>query len=517
MLPSSHEQAATAVCCKVSWNEDITPGLENRAVVYLQSVSDVSEQIITTLEAFCTHANILNGEDEFESEDERSDALAAAIADQREGMNKIESVWLVPAQQVKHLALDGDWNHEEAANHIMGKNPAALGLLAAGTKTLYASQVEELAKSIRPFLDATSVDHGGDGMEFAAWPLIKNVDIFLRSEILENGICLVDLPGVADNVESRANIARDYQNNLEVTMIVANVVRASNDAAAQRLLSEKQKLQMKLTTGYNQYAFGFVLTHIDQLPTVDYIKTKKDAPHDPIVVNNENIISKGELKKKQLTAEKGVLQSAIKKYRKNISKLAAEPAQKRAIAVANTARKLNEAKTLKSNADDRVYEIEKLISAEEKAIELSKLHRDHWAFNKRRTNTEQQIQRAFQRGQERLAFDEGITPPRSTLEVISTSSEAYWKVRREKTVLTAFPTEEYSGIPGLKAWIHLATAPTRERHLDIILGQLCASLDSLESWCNTETADLTFEVDIQALHGKMDVIYDKLGEVRGKE
>ncbi|OHW95406.1 Ras-like GTPase-like protein [Colletotrichum incanum] len=61
------------------------------------------------------------------------------------------------------------------------------------------------------------------------WPLVEQVEIFLRSEVLRYGINLVDLPGVMDALESRAQIARNDLCRLEKRIVQETMVLDMED------------------------------------------------------------------------------------------------------------------------------------------------------------------------------------------------------------------------------------------------------------------------------------------------
>ncbi|KZL80941.1 tat pathway signal sequence [Colletotrichum incanum] len=75
------------------------------------------------------------------------------------------------------------------------------------------------------------------------WPLVEQVEIFLRSEVLRYGINLVDLPGVMDALESRAQIARNDLCRLEKRIVVTPATRAAdnNKAAADLIFSAEHE------------------------------------------------------------------------------------------------------------------------------------------------------------------------------------------------------------------------------------------------------------------------------------
>ena len=69
------------------------------------------------------------------------------------------------------------------------------------------------------------------------WPLIKVVKIFIKAPVLDTGAIIVDLPGVHDSNEARANVAKNYLKNCSGLWIVAPIIRAVDDKGKLPLIS----------------------------------------------------------------------------------------------------------------------------------------------------------------------------------------------------------------------------------------------------------------------------------------
>lgn len=76
--------------------------------------------------------------------------------------------------------------------------------------------------------------------------MVKEARIFVKADILRHGIALVDLPGLSDAVESRAQVAERYNQQIDTTIIVTPSVRAIDEKTGFQLMSKYQALRMKL-------------------------------------------------------------------------------------------------------------------------------------------------------------------------------------------------------------------------------------------------------------------------------
>lgn len=96
-------------------------------------------------------------------------------------------------------------------------------------KTIMSDNLDSFAEQIRPYIDSTASKENDSSKAFVQWPLVKLVQLYIKSDILKNGLVLVDLPGNMDTNAARGAIAADYQKNLTVTCVVAPTARAASD------------------------------------------------------------------------------------------------------------------------------------------------------------------------------------------------------------------------------------------------------------------------------------------------
>ena len=69
-----------------------------------------------------------------------------------------------------------------------------------------ADSAHEMSAQVKLLIDSTP-SCLSTGTEFPVWLLVEKVELFIKSDILRNGVVLVDLPGLGDAVESRALVA----------------------------------------------------------------------------------------------------------------------------------------------------------------------------------------------------------------------------------------------------------------------------------------------------------------------
>ncbi|KAI6783470.1 uncharacterized protein J7T54_005499 [Emericellopsis cladophorae] len=501
LLPSGHERAATAVCCKVAWNYDMEPGHECRAEVFFQDLSEIKLQILGTLQAIKSMVSIAN-DTSYLKEDERINDTAVAAAEAKHGMDKIRAVWNLDEADIRRsvLACGNEEKLADMAQTILQTNPSLINVLKTRQIELRGATGEDLAKQIKPYLDATTSVLGGS--DIAMWPLICNVNVYIRSEILRHGICLVDLPGVGDAVESRVKVASDFHKKLEVTMIVAAIQRAADERTTLRLLNDSQEMRARLTAGTNQHAFGVVLTKMDDLDINSYVKRSRAAEHDHYVQKHMADMKAAQEKIASIIGSEKFIEKANKRLASQLKKLKRK--LKTDAGTANGGATDKEIKGVKSTIESGEHQIGSLredAKPFQGIVDNAMLHLRHWATVTRNTAVAERMQEGFVRRQRRTTVDGDLEEPEhvSTLAVHATSSQAFWRLRNGNDSNLSFPTERYTGVPQMIQWICKATAERREKHLDVTIQRLLQCMNSIDNWSKTCQSDLRINVDYKGL------------------
>jgi len=208
MLPSSDEKAATATVCEIAWNHDMST--EYRAVVTYRSYANIKEELDRFFKDL-KYQHTRPAADE--SNDEDGDADPGP--DETNIDNEIEKLCKVwgPHTEMNLLKMTAD--------KILKMSHPANACITKGTEVITSNNSDsgEFAKEIAPYLDSKvfKTTQSGKVYEYELWPLIERVELYLRAPILRNGVVLVDLPGLGDAVEGRAQVAESYRSRLDST------------------------------------------------------------------------------------------------------------------------------------------------------------------------------------------------------------------------------------------------------------------------------------------------------------
>ncbi|VUC37865.1 unnamed protein product [Clonostachys rosea] len=506
MLPSGQEGAATAVPCKVSWNYDDRPGCEFIAEIYFQSKEEVIKNLEILIEAFISRDN--PDESSFKSASERDENLEQVRSEIQKGMEKIRSVWKIEEEQVEEI-ITRAWPDDNTlkANLLFDSNPAVGELLESPVKTIHGSTSEELASLIKPYLDSTEASHGL-GIDFAAWPLVKEVKLFLRSEILKGGICLVDLPGQGEMEESRAEVARKYQDKLDVTMIVAPVYRAADERVAQELLSKFNSIQMQMDGRFTKERFSVILSKTDSIEVDTYLKSYSKDKDVQRLQSAYQIAQQGKKnrpcnrrQRKLQSRAKSLLRVFEKTCKKNVY-IKKEEAESKPSMRKWEKEKLWREKSVKYNTSVTEKALAKALLRKIKSweqhtvkknkladLELVRLRHalSHWAISNRNRHVGQRIEQSFQREQKGSTRGSSL-PVDDTrgVTVLGISSTAFWQLEDQKRAKIGFANESFTGIPRVRQWIHRAISSSRGKHLVLILNKYLVAFNKLQSWAKEQ-------------------------------
>jgi hypothetical protein len=250
--------------CRIAWNYDDTAGHEFRADVIFRSKADVVKELHEFLNAIQYRKDVR--EEHFENENERFEALEEVNEIISGRISNVCIVWGLDENEIEDMDL--------TVESLMRSNDTVVDLLGK-TRTIYSSIADEFASEVKPYLDSTALPEG-----ITAWPLIEEVRLYVKSDILKHGIMLVDLPGLSDMVESRAAVAERYYQKLSVTAIVTPAIRAVDEKTGVKLMGSYQELRMKLDGKYHKDSFCVVVSKIDDVDCDTICREIQDARQD---------------------------------------------------------------------------------------------------------------------------------------------------------------------------------------------------------------------------------------------
>ncbi|KAM0446261.1 hypothetical protein ACHAQK_001178 [Fusarium lateritium] len=532
LFPSGQESAATAVIGKVSWNSDDELGHEYRAEITFRPRDEIESDLDTLLREINHYAALLDDDSMEDDEDplSRADTKIESKNKIEYELPKVRAVWGIEQRDLENLArrCPEKRSYHDVVQTILDKNRKALQFLDRHTLKVHRNSAKTLSKFIKPFLDSSHVRSPNQD-QFAAWPLVEEVRIYVKSDILKSGITLVDLPGCGDATASRSEIAQKFSNQLDVRMVVSPIIRATDEKQGQALMqSGFDEAQLRIRGKLDGNGFGVIMSKIDELKVDSYITGCDELCEDASVLEAENRIEK--LKEEKLKCKSDHADLRYKKRK-------AENAKRKAQRSLESAYRKHDAK-LKKNANgsqDQIVKCRKLLDAEVETYVKADQELDQ--YDRRQVRIEQELlylqdwlhhqasQTRNRRVMERMRANfasrqrcyDGDTVAQSQSEqdyllpILPASTKAFWQLEKNDGHYEGFPSKVFTGIPAAEQWLHRATLSKRETHLDETLDGYQSLMAMMRTYSQTSGQDGDFNFTRSEVEDAVDNTHNLFG------
>ncbi|KAI1074756.1 hypothetical protein F5B20DRAFT_595800 [Whalleya microplaca] len=498
LLPTSNQEAVTAVPCKVAYNDDDKPAFKFRAIVTFRTRANLIKQLDKFFED-------LKGRNELRDSASKSAedfaALRTANGALKPTLEMVKIVFGFEEREVENMTTES-----------LLASRQDIGKLLGSTKKLHRGNADEFSELMKPYMDSTVAQHTKSGSEFAAWPLIDQVQVFVKADILRNGIVLVDLPGLADAVESRAAVAEDFFPKLVATLIVSPARRAADDSTSVKLMSDHQELWMMMDGKFHRRSYCIVLSQIDQIDRKSALRTQDAKSNTELQkLLQEETQLKSKLKEKQ--DEQKAIRHKISQLCKVIKTARDEVKKLNKVANGVTQGKLKRARSKRdratSNREVHQATVEGLKQETKVLREDLKRLNDKITFiciQERNRFLEKRIQHDFQTRQSVMAVDahdilRGAYDGK--VSACPISAKAYWQCVNDEERLLGFPETQFSGIPHLASWIRNVTIPEREIQANALLHDLHNLFNVIQTWSSEEWNQSRLQVNRKWVEDKV--------------
>lgn len=208
LLPTSDERACTSVAIEVAYNHNESAGKLFRGEIVFVTKDELErelEQLFTDIR----EQDSAGEDDDIEDEHiEREKRIA-------ESLDKLKCIYpgMNTVAKLKKSTMTELLNHPSIQN-IVGT-----------TREIFKDDKDSFARILQEYTESSEYK----GKTGALWPLVKTVKVFVKAEILKEGIIFVDLPGSMDTNVARAVAAEKYQQELSVTCVVSPAIRAISE------------------------------------------------------------------------------------------------------------------------------------------------------------------------------------------------------------------------------------------------------------------------------------------------
>ncbi|KAM0212691.1 hypothetical protein ACHAQI_004647 [Fusarium lateritium] len=482
LFPSGHQGAATAVVGKVSWNWDDAPGHRFRAKVTFRKKADIENSLESLFEDLKSYSDLENFIQAHLNDAEATEARDTVNFRIKYEMAKVKAVFGLTREDLMAVVKrkGNVASYKPLVQWLLDKNPRAHLYLRLGSIEFKSPTLSSIRLDVKPFLTSRSSKFGSD-RAFAIWPLVEDVHMFVKSEILKSGMTLVDLPGCSDSTACRSEVAKKFSHLLDVRLVVSPIVRAADEKQGQVLMqSGFDEAQMKIRGKYDGYGFGIVLSKTDQLPVHRYLEDflqDHDEPETRAKLTEFKALEQRNVKLKSKVLELIKRVQAAKKeemrtrdahseatensldqsqgdaelHQKYLKKLQAKAIH--SFKVLGKGQKILESHTAQAQIlSQEIYDVDSWLHVK--------------AFDERNCVVKKQIQENYAARQKELNRSDQVN---HTLPMFPVSSDAFWHWDKTGCPCKGYPSIEATGVPAAEKWLQEATLSKREHHLDVTL------------------------------------------------
>jgi hypothetical protein len=533
-----HQDATTSVATKIAYNHDTDPKRSFRAIIIFQNIDSITEELemlIDTVQVLQAHSppqtSPANREtsESFTSLDDDDD-IASQVSESRSQikllMQRLGPIFKLSLRNLEQFVqAAGPDQLRGLAQYILESKQDVLDLINAREVEVVASTAKELAQHLKPYCDSRAARHGGRGSRaFPAWPLVKEVHIFVRVPLLRKGIVLVDLPGRADANWGRVAVAEAYESQLDLVLAMAISIRAASDATLDSILSASQQSKFSTTGLIHRNRLAIVATKSDDIPLDANIGTGStaiDATREACERHWERLEQwNGLIRDIQVAKTSG--EAVVQKLKPQSNR------RRGAKAVVPEDQKIQPEKPLGQKELKRLQEsirsANRILKQAEALRGQAEVARN---FEQQKLKHQLVSARSGVIHGHILAnvndpLDEVLHPDlrsRQTIKTFDVSSEAYRlsaSVTRRSCPLQGFPCPEFSGIPTLGQHIALEAEELSEPWTDALLSSMFVNYTLLRGWATNYPGGHSISLGqtaadkLEACH----INFDKASQVR---
>ncbi|GKT66825.1 tat pathway signal sequence [Colletotrichum tofieldiae] len=451
IVPTSNSEACTAAVCIFGWNFDITDGKPFKANITFKSYETVEAEL-DALKLELADLEETSSAQEEHPDPEYDDRCAQAT------------------RQVRNVAswsrLTQDLIRNSSPAEIIQRSPVFSSIFRRGRgdrtekiiKPIKAASRQSFVDLLKPYVSSSKSELPGAKY----WPLVEQVEIFIRCGLLRHGLKLVDLPGVMDALESRAQIARNYLCRLEKRIVVTPATRAAdNRAAAELILSERETMILEMEDMLKPDSLCVAVTKIDD---IDCGSAEHEFPTDDIRRICRELKDREQSEDDESGEEDG-LGGNDDVYHTGEKRPRADKAM--------TRRVRQRVESGKPGEDDFFSVID--------TEDLKSLLK-HLCIQERNAELKQKVMDNL------LATRSKNRKCRATADTLPTvfpvSSKAFQSFKRSTKTsnIEGFPDRDSTGIPYLKTWLYQVSLDYREEWVDSDIHHMQVLFDAVDGW-----------------------------------
>ncbi|KAK4505043.1 hypothetical protein PRZ48_003006 [Zasmidium cellare] len=224
------------------------------AKVYLFSPEEIRKIITSLLTKYFRATDRSKLDNDEEPEPESDEMKSDSFTDRQSVLETMQALFGDKAEFVDDEAAERYLNMAKSETDDVIVNELTVWADSLAAKFLggheciivEGSTTDELLYKLQPFTYQLGGDEGRG--QISPWPLVNVIDFGLDSFLLQEGIVLVDTPGLSDSDSTRAANAARYHRKCTHKITVADVARAKNDKTLRESLAQGYRLRRSAGT-----------------------------------------------------------------------------------------------------------------------------------------------------------------------------------------------------------------------------------------------------------------------------
>ncbi|KAM0283296.1 hypothetical protein ACHAQH_002593 [Verticillium albo-atrum] len=472
--PTNSSDACTAAPCVYSYNYSKDPKEVFCATITFKSTESVRNDLDLLQEELSDIAHNIK------EQNYHPDAETVSRQNQSRKQLKIVQNWSgLTENDIEHLP-------SSKIISLVKKTVPCLNMPSScdsHTEKVYDSDFKRFRKNLKPYIDSSGRSRGAK----QHWALVQQVEILLKSDVLRHGIKIVDLPGVADSLESRAAVARDFLERLDKLLVVVHAVRAADNKTGSdaMLMPATLSMDMGLEGKFEPDSLAVIVTKIDDINTRN---AENDFPDDNDVLKSCNT---WQTEKDQLVAlEEDIVVLRDSMDEREMASPQQDDEQASTTDDSDSPKKRGRTSIaiLKTGNDD----FSRLASMKrERDIKKENIH--NLASELKRCCIQARNRRVKEAVGQNLADIKAQVNPTAPSEVgefessvLPISATAFIDINGGDSVF-GFAHADATGVPALKDWLTRAHLPKRDIEANDDILNARALFDALDSWTLKES------------------------------
>ncbi|RFU34362.1 hypothetical protein B7463_g1957, partial [Scytalidium lignicola] len=472
LLPTSHERACTAVAIEVAYNYNTSEDKVFRGEIVFVTRDEFKTELEQLFADF-REQDSSNEDDDIEENDlEREIRIAESVDKLKHIYPQINTMEKLKNSSVEELLQDA------VVRDIIGT-----------TKEIHGRDKEAFAEILSQYTESNEYYKKTS----ALWPLVKIVRVFVKSDILKDGIVLVDLPGSMDNNAARSAVAEKYQRELSVACIVSPASRAAQD-----LLQKYTKRNLQLDGRYDAGMLCFILSQTDrEFDYPHYIKQHVNLK-DSLKTSHRNLeLYLGDLRRQisDIRLYLGDILPVKPGRKRKIPEFQYKSSQEAREHLAQIENLLDATETEQKNEASELLAIQNRIDSNTKAWWFSESRIHKACIDNRNELSALAIKNDYEATLKEIGKESAVP-----LQVFGVAAATYLKYITNRLYRSkGFPNIQDTQIGSLRDWLISTTLNDRQQYAQAFLDDIEQFLYALKPWIADTLGDALLTADQRAL------------------